>query len=159
MLNKWEYGIVTCNTCDKWAMFNTYILHWGATIEYVPLHPTPLSWSFLYFLLVSPDLRLLVSCPDSREEKGSGVTSPHVHSWASSRSVEQPIKLQGGVYWSNVEVRTSTSIHSKWCYEIHYPTTVTYLEYSTHWLHIWLFNNTVFTLVTDKGYCDILLKN
>ena len=39
--------------------------------------------------------------PSSREEKGSGVTSPNP--WASSRSLERPIKSQNSVY---VEART-----------------------------------------------------
>ena len=46
--------------------------------------------------------------PAHAKEKGSGVTTPNP--WASSRSVERPIKLQSGGYWNNVEVRTSTSI-------------------------------------------------
>ena len=46
--------------------------------------------------------------PRPREEKGFDVTSPNP--WASSRSVEQPIKSQSSVYWNNVKARTSTSI-------------------------------------------------
>ena len=45
--------------------------------------------------------------PNSREEKESGVTSQNP--WAVSRSLEWTIKSQSGVYWHNVEVRTSTS--------------------------------------------------
>ena len=52
-------------------------------------------------------------CPDphpasSRKEKGSGVTSRNP--WSSSRSMEQPMKLQSGTYWNNAEARTTTSI-------------------------------------------------
>ena len=54
----------------------------------------------------------------SREEKGSGVTSPNP--WASSRSLEQPIKSQSVVYWNNAEARMSTSIIPlKARYEVH----------------------------------------
>ena len=45
--------------------------------------------------------------PSSREEKGSGVTSPNP--WASSRSVEQPIKLQSSIYWKQEQVLQSTA--------------------------------------------------
>ena len=42
--------------------------------------------------------------------------------WTSFRSLEQPIKLQRGVY-QNAEVRTSTSmVPLKAYYEIHYST-------------------------------------
>ena len=43
----------------------------------------------------------------SREEKGSGVTSPNP--WTSSRRCRL-IKMQSSVYWNNAEVRTSTLI-------------------------------------------------
>ena len=58
--------------------------------------------------------------PSSHKEKGSGVTSQNP--WTSFRSLEQPIKLQSGVY-QNAEVRTSTSmVPLKAYYEIHYST-------------------------------------
>ena len=57
----------------------------------------------------------------SHEKKRSGVTSPN--HWASSRSMERPIKSQSNVYWNNEEARTSILILPlKVCYEIHYPT-------------------------------------
>ena len=37
-----------------------------------------------------------------------GVISPNP--WATSRNMERPMKLQSGVYWTNAQVRTSTSI-------------------------------------------------
>ena len=56
--------------------------------------------------------------PSSLEEKGSGVTSPNP--WASSRSMEQPIKSQSSVYWNNAEATSVVPL--KACYEIYYPT-------------------------------------
>ena len=60
----------------------------------------------------------LVSYPDPTqltqgEWKGSGVTSQN--SWAISRSLERPIKLQSSVYWNNAEVGTNTSIICSKC--------------------------------------------
>jgi len=51
-------------------------------------------------LLVKHSCMPTTSCvqtpPTSREEKGSGVTSPNP--WASSRSMERPIRSQNSVY-------------------------------------------------------------
>ena len=48
--------------------------------------------------------------PSSRKEKGFGVTSPNPWASSGSRSVEQLTKSQSGVYWTNAEAGTSTSI-------------------------------------------------
>ena len=67
--------------------------------------------------------------PSSREEKGSGVTSSNL--WASSRSVEWPMKSQSNMYWNNSEVRISTLIVPlKATLWIQYPPILTNL-YST----------------------------
>ena len=60
----------------------------------------------------------LVSCPHPTQlmwAEGSGVISPNP--WASSRSMEQRMKLQSSIHWNNSETRTGTSVllyRSKW---------------------------------------------
>ena len=54
-----------------------------------------------------------VSCPDPTQltwGEGVSITSPNC--WASSRSMERPIKSQSSVYWNNVEVRTILQLQS-----------------------------------------------
>ena len=38
------------------------------------------------------------------------VSQLQINPWASSSTVEEPVKWQSGVYWSNIEAKTSTSI-------------------------------------------------
>ena len=65
------------------------------------------SWRHYSCLMVVKTLSHAQTPPSSREEKGSGVTSPNP--WATSRSVEWPMILQSSVYWNDAEARTSTS--------------------------------------------------
>ena len=48
------------------------------------------------------------SFPSSREEKGSGVTSPNP--WASSRSMGRPMKSQSSIYWTENKYFNSPTI-------------------------------------------------
>ena len=97
-------------------------------------HLLKLSWKCLTGNL--PIVCSLVSNqtpPRSCKEKGSGVTSPY-----SSRSMKWPMKSQSSDHWNNAE--TTSIVHSKWYYEIHYwhrpvynPTlTITRLCYFHH---------------------------
>ena len=74
--------------------------------------PDPAMVSILFTALVTNIFIFLsyslVHPASSCMEKGSGVTSQNP--WASSRSMEHPMKSQISVYWNNPEVRTSTSI-------------------------------------------------
>ena len=61
----------------------------------------------------------LVSCPDPREEKGSGVTSPNP--WASSRSVERPTDPRTVfIRIMRKQEQVLQSHCSKCCYGIHF---------------------------------------
>ena len=52
----------------------------------------------------------LVPRPHPAHARRRGRVSQSPNPWASSRSVERPIKSQSSVYWNNAEVRTSTLI-------------------------------------------------
>ena len=65
------------------------------------------SWRHYSCLVVVKALSHAQTPPCSREEKGSGFTSPNP--WATSRSIEWPMISQSSVYWNDAEARTSTS--------------------------------------------------